>query len=99
MPCSCTGMRRRSSQLQLKSSSCVSPSGPVVIWLQLQITPLYTDVKTVQQPVSNLAESNLRGFLKHQLASGFRGIYQLIRYWSYLVWPKDFLSDLGESSG
>jgi hypothetical protein len=67
-------MRRRSSQLQLKSSSWLSPSGPVVIWLQVQITPLYTVVKTVRLPVSNLAERLSLGLLKHQLASGIRGL-------------------------
>jgi len=38
---------------------------PVTIWPPVQNTPVYTVVKTAQQPVSNLAESATNGLLKH----------------------------------
>ena len=72
---------------------------PVVIWPTLQITPVYTVVKTMQQPVSNLAERTVRGSKQHQLACDFRRLTQLIHYWGSLVWAKDFLSNLDQGPG
>jgi hypothetical protein len=37
---------------------------PVVIWTQVQTTPVYTVVKTEQQPVSNLAATNYLSALR-----------------------------------
>lgn len=71
---------------------------PVVIWPQNQTTPLYTVVKAAQEPVSSLAESKISGLFKHQLAGGIRGLNQLFCHRCNLVWPKDFLPNLDQSS-
>jgi hypothetical protein len=47
---------------------------PVVIWPQVQTTPVYTVVKIEQQPVRQESESAPNGFFKHQLVSRIRGI-------------------------
>ena len=71
----------------------------MVIWLQFQITPTYTVVKTALPPVSQDSESNSHGLLADQLACSICGLNQLFRYRRNLVWPQDFLPSLDEVSG